>query len=188
MKIIAIRHGEIALNALGKTTGWLDEELSPNGKQQAAALAESLHANFDTIFCSPLKRAMSTAQIIATKHPFPIIPDPNLRERNFGSLNGRSWDEIAAETGKDLRHLDIDLMDYDYRPYGGESAAQVIARVKVFVRRAQEHGSDLVAVTHGGIIKILYSLLAHDAPQPITNCSVHTFYVEAIEAAAAATE
>lgn len=186
MKIIAIRHGEIALNSLGKTTGWLDEELSSNGRQQALTLAENLQADFDIIFCSPLKRTVSTAQAIAAKHHCRIVPDPNLRERNFGLLNGKSWEEIIAETGKDLRHIDIDLMRYDYRPYGGESADEVIARAKTFIRTAQQHGSDVVAVTHGGIIKVLYTLLVSDARLPIANCSVHTFYTDAVAAAAAA--
>lgn len=184
MKIIAIRHGEIALNTFGKTTGWLDEELSATGHQQALALAENLHEEFDLILCSPLKRTVSTAQAIASKHPCKIVFDPDLRERNFGSLNGKSWEEIESETGKDLRHIDVDLMSYDYRPFGGESAAEVIARTKAFIRKAQEHGSDIVAVTHGGIIKVLYTLLASDARQPINNCSVHTFYVQPISKAA----
>jgi probable phosphoglycerate mutase len=178
MKIIAIRHGEIALNSENKTTGWIDEDLSPTGQQQALALADSLSADFDTIIASPLLRTASTARAIAAKHPCKIIFDPNLRERNFGSLNGKTWDEIETETGKDLRHLDIDLMNYDYRPYGGESVAEVIARTKEFIRMAFEHADsgDVAAVTHGGIIKVLYSLLEADSRQPITNCSVHVFH------------
>jgi broad specificity phosphatase PhoE len=185
MKIIAIRHGEIGLNTTGKTTGWLDEELTATGVSQAQTLADHLTADFTTIIASPLRRAAHTAQIIAAKHPSRIILDPNLRERNFGSLSGKSWTEIEAETGLDLRHRDIDLMDYDYRPYGGESAAEVIARTKRFILTATEYAAagelasgDLVAVTHGGIIKVLYSLLESDPRHPITNCSVHNFYVD----------
>ena len=68
-------------------------------------------------------------------------------------------------------------MAYDYRPYGGESAGEVTARVKEFLRTALEisGGRDLVAVTHGGVIKLLYTLLASDGRKPITNCSVHVF-------------
>jgi probable phosphoglycerate mutase len=194
MKIIAIRHGEIGLNATGKTTGWLDEELTPTGVQQAQALADSLTAEFSTIIASPLRRAAHTAELIAAKHPARIILDPNIRERNFGSLSGKSWAEIEAETGLDLRHRDVDLMDYDYRPYGGESAAEVIARTKRFILTASEYeaagelgSGDLVAVTHGGIIKVLYSLLASDPRKPITNCSVHNFYVDTESFAISAT-
>jgi len=182
MRIIAIRHGETALNCENRLTGWVDHDLTAKGREQALAVAKSLHEEFELIVSSSLVRAANTAKAIAAKHPCKILFDANLRERNFGSLNGKSWDEIAAETGKDLRHLDVDLMAYDYRPYGGESVEGVTARVKEFVRSAQEiaGGRDLVAVTHGGVIKLLYTLLESDGRQPITNCSVHVFHLRAL--------
>lgn len=182
MRIIAIRHGETALNRENRTTGWVDDDLTAKGREQALAMADGLHEEFELIVSSPLLRAANTAKTIAAKHPCKIMFDANLRERNFGALNGKTWAEIEAETGKDLRHLDVDLMAYDYRPYGGESVAEVTARVKEFVRWEQEiaDGRDLVAVTHGGVIKLLYTLLACDGRKPITNCSVHVFYAREI--------
>jgi broad specificity phosphatase PhoE len=157
----------------------VDGDLTAMGEEQALAMANSLDEEFELIVSSPLLRAASTAKAIAAKHPCKILFDANLRERNFGSLNGKSWEQIEAETGKDLRHLDVDLMAYDYRPYGGESSEGVTARVKEFVRGAPEiaGGRDLVAVTHGGVIKLLYTLLASDGRKPITNCSVHVFHL-----------
>lgn len=180
MRIIAIRHGETELNCENRLTGWVDDDLTVKGRSQALALANSLDEDFDLIVSSPLLRAVNTAKTIAAKHPCRIVLDAKLRERNFGSLNGKSWEEIEAETGKDLRHLDVDLMAYDYRPYGGESVGEVTARVKEFLRTAFEisGGRDFVAVTHGGIIKLLYTLLASDGRKPITNCSVHVFYLQ----------
>jgi probable phosphoglycerate mutase len=182
MRIIAIRHGETALNLENRLTGWVDDDLTAKGREQALAVANGLNEEFELIVSSPLLRAANTAKAIAAKHPCKIILDANLRERNFGSLSGKSWAEIEAETGKDLRHLDVDLMAYDYRPYGGESVEEVTARVKEFVQSAQEiaGGRDLAAVTHGGVIKLLYTLLASDVRKPITNCSVHVFYAREI--------
>jgi probable phosphoglycerate mutase len=179
MKLIAIRHGEIDLNSEGKTTGWLDVDLSLTGRRQATQLAASLKEEFDILVSSPLLRALNTAEIIADSHPCTILLDPNLRERNFGSLNGKTWSEIEKETGRDLRHPDNDLMSYDYRPYGGECVEDVIARARQFIAAVskQEGGGNIAAVTHGGIIRILYSLLPADSRKPITNCSVHVFYV-----------
>jgi probable phosphoglycerate mutase len=183
MRILAIRHGETALNSEGRLTGWLDDDLDDQGREQAHALAESLDEDFELIVSSPLLRTTSTAEIIAAKHPCKLVFDPNLRERNFGSLNGESWAEVEAETGKDLRHVDIDLMAYDYRPYGGESVQEVTARVQEFLRSALEYagGCDLVAVTHGGVIKLLYSMLESEGRKPITNCSVHVFHPQLVD-------
>jgi probable phosphoglycerate mutase len=181
MRIIAIRHGETALNLENRLTGWVDDDLTAKGREQALAVANRLDEEFELIVSSPLLRAANTAKAIAAKHPCKILLDTKLRERNFGALSGKSWAEIETETGKDLRHLDVDLMAYDYRPYGGESVAEVTARVRDFVRSAEEiaDGGDLVAVTHGGVIKLLYTLLASDGRKPITNCSVHLFYARA---------
>lgn len=179
MKLIAIRHGEIDLNSEGKTTGWLDVDLSLAGRRQATQLAASLKEEFDILVSSPLLRALNTAKIIAESHPCTILLDPNLRERNFGSLNGKTWSEIEKETGRDLRHPDNDLMSYDYRSYGGECVDDVIARTRQFIATVnkQARGENIAIVTHGGIIRILYSLLPSDSRKPITNCSLHVFYV-----------
>ena len=182
MKIIAIRHGETALNRETRLTGWVDDGLTAKGWEQALAVANSLDEEFELIVSSPLLRAANTAKTIAAKHPCKMILDANLRERDFGSLSGKTWAEVEAETGQDLRHLDVDLIAYDYRPYGGEWVEDVTARVKEFVRSASEiaDGRDLVAVTHGGVIKLLYALLESDGRKPITNCSVHVFHARAI--------
>ena len=182
MRIIAIRHGETALNVETRLTGWVDDDSTAKGREQAIAMADGLHEEFELIVSSPLLRAANTAKAIAAKHPCKILFDANLRERNFGSLSGKTWAEVEAETGTDLRHLDVDLTAYDYRPYGGESVEEVTARVREFVRSAPAiaDGRDVVAVTHGGVIKLLYTLLASDVRKPITNCSVHVFYVRAV--------
>jgi 2,3-bisphosphoglycerate-dependent phosphoglycerate mutase len=177
MKIIAVRHGETALNVAGRTTGWLDDPLTEKGKSEAVALADNLEVEFDVIVASPLLRALSTAELIATRHPRNIITDPNLRERNFGSLSGKTWSEIQQETGIDMRHRDIDLLQYDYRPFGGESAEDVTFRIRCFIASMSSLGSrgNVLAVTHGGIIKMMYSMLPWESRQPILNCSVHIF-------------
>jgi 2,3-bisphosphoglycerate-dependent phosphoglycerate mutase len=177
MKIIAIRHGETATNAAGLITGWNDEDLTEKGVAQAQEAATTLKAEFRFIVSSPLRRAQHTAEIVAAAHPCKIVLDPNLRERNFGRLNGKTWEEIEAESGKPMRSIDIEQMAYDYRPWDGECVAEVTARVQEFLRQAPEidGGRDLVAVTHGGIIKLLYLMLAHQERRPISNCSIHEF-------------
>ena len=94
MKVIAIRHGEIELNTEGRTTGWLDVDLSPIGIKQAVQLAQNMKGGFKIIISSPLLRALNTAKIISNVHLCQIVQDKNLRERNFGCLNGKTWAEI----------------------------------------------------------------------------------------------
>ncbi len=179
MRIIAIRHGETGLNVENRLTGWVDGDLDDRGREQARAAADSLNERFDVMVSSPLLRTANTARIIAERHPCKLMFDPNLRERNFGSLSGKSWAEIESETGKDLRQIDVVEMAYDYRPYGGEWVGEVTARVREFLRGAAalDGGRDVAVVTHGGIIKMLYTLLESEGRRPITNCSVHVFHL-----------
>ncbi|MDR3764025.1 MAG: histidine phosphatase family protein [Acidobacteriota bacterium] len=179
MKIIAIRHGETTTNAAGQITGWSEHDLTPKGIAQAQEMAGQLTAPYAALVVSPLRRTRHTAEILAARRGGQMQFDPNLRERNFGSLNGKTWDEIREETGQDIRHIDLDLLAYDYRPWGGECVADVKARVEAFLKKAPEYsgGKDMAVVTHGGIIKMLYILLAPERRRPIGNCSVHEFEI-----------
>lgn len=177
MKIIAIRHGETPTNAAERITGWNDEDLTALGVQQAREMAAALTSEFALIAASTLLRARHTAAILAERHPAEIVFDPDLRERDFGSLNGKTWAEIEAETGLPLRQRDIEQLQYDYRPWGGECVADVRARVERFLQRAPglAAGQDLAVVTHGGVIKMFYVLLNPNERRRIPNCSVHEF-------------
>ncbi len=46
------------------------------------------NSSFDVIFCSPLKRAKQTAEIINKNRGLIIIYDDRLRERNYGEFEG----------------------------------------------------------------------------------------------------
>lgn len=200
MRILAVRHGEVGMNVRERLSGWIDEELTERGREQAAEVAEKLAVeSFETVYASPLKRAAETAGIIAARKPARRVLDARLRERNFGSLCGKNWVEAEAESGLPLRRLDTELMQYDYRPWGGESVDDVLGRVDGFLREmiAAESGAeargvgasgvgahdlraqgerDVVVVSHGGAIKAMYWLLeAEHAKLPISNCSVHVF-------------
>ena len=66
---------------------------------------------------------------------------------------------------------------YDYRPYGGESVENVTDRIKKFLEslRARTE-SNIMLVTHRGIIRILYDLYPSSVTaESITPGSKHVF-------------
>jgi broad specificity phosphatase PhoE len=66
-KLILVRHGETVHNAQGIAQGWNDSALSPRGEEQVARLAARLaKQKADAIISSPLGRALSTANVIAS--------------------------------------------------------------------------------------------------------------------------
>jgi len=80
-KIIFVRHGQTLWNELGKYQGHTDVPLSKTGIEQAYKVAKRLkQEKVDAIYCSDLKRAKQTAEIIALEHNLPIITKPEFRE------------------------------------------------------------------------------------------------------------
>ncbi|MFA5954482.1 MAG: histidine phosphatase family protein [Patescibacteria group bacterium] len=174
MKFIFVRHGETDWNKKGLLQGHNDTELNKTGIQQAVQLLPTLEKyHFDVIYSSSLKRAYETAKIISNHFNVPIIISDHLKEKNFGSLAGKSWQENSEATGKDLKTIDR-RQQYDYSPYGGETAEEVKARVKKFIEEVKISGyKQPLVISHGGIIRVLrpYS----DEVPKVMNASVHQF-------------
>ena len=162
-RIIAIRHGETAWNVDARIQGHLDIPLNDIGLWQAeragAALAgETLH----TIYSSDLARAHTTAQAVAATTGAPLVLDSGLRERCFGSFEGRTFHEIEVEQPEQA--LRWRKRDPDFVPDGGgESLAMLKSRIQHTVDRlaAQHLGQQIALVAHGGVMDVLYRLATH---------------------------
>lgn len=156
VQLFVIRHGETAWNGAGRIQGSLDSPLTSRGLAQARAAAARLAAvRPGALYCSDLGRAQETAREIAAATALPIRTDPRLRERAFGALEGKTWDEIAREHPVDARLLKED----PHRPApGGESLVQFRERaLDALARIALEAATERVAVvTHGGVLSVLY--------------------------------
>lgn len=89
MNVYVVRHGQTEWNAMKKMQGAADIELNEKGLLQAVKTADMLrNLSFDVIFCSPLKRAKQTAEIINNNRGLNIIFDERLKERNYGEFEG----------------------------------------------------------------------------------------------------
>ena len=159
-RILAIRHGETAWNVDTRIQGHLDVDLNDHGRWQAQRLGQAL-AQGDTIhhiYSSDLARAHATAQAIAQATGTPITLHEGLRERHFGSFQGKTFAEIEAtwpEESKRWRQRDP-----QWTPPGGESLLMVQARLQtVLAQLAQRHSGEQIAlVAHGGVMDVLYRL------------------------------
>ncbi|KIM25784.1 hypothetical protein M408DRAFT_204117 [Serendipita vermifera MAFF 305830] len=96
MLVTFIRHGESTDNLRPVWAGWADAPLSNHGMNQARALGQHwASTRIDTVYCSDLKRAHSTAKALVAGQPDstslePIVT-PLLREQNFGIAEGKPW-------------------------------------------------------------------------------------------------
>ena len=85
-----VRHGESEGNVQGDIFG-VDPPLTQNGIQQAHVLSLVFDSiTLHHVYSSRLKRTHKTAQIIADKKGLPVSLHDGIRERFFGSLEGKT--------------------------------------------------------------------------------------------------
>lgn len=76
MKIYFVRHGQTEWNLKKRIQGRADKPLNEQGKQQAIETRQNLISkDIDLIICSPLLRAVETAEIINKDRNIPILYD-----------------------------------------------------------------------------------------------------------------
>lgn len=157
MKVYIIRHGLTELNKQKKVNGQIDEPLSPEGIEQAKAGISLLPKTIKYIYTSPFLRARQTAEIINSKLKRPIFVEQGVTEIHMGSLAGNSWEEMESGLKLKKKHRSA---QFNYHPFGGESAAEVKKRVISFLRKINNKHSDyeILIVTHGGIFRLMYLL------------------------------
>lgn len=172
MKLFFVRHGQSESNKKGVLTGHIDVSLSDEGIEQVKKTSLEISSDFQEIYSSDLIRCKQTAEIINKKLNTSIMYDYRLRERNFGSLAGKSWGEV----GQDLKEIDKN-QQYDYRPYGGEHVEEVRERVFSCIEeiKTKHPNKKILIVTSGGIIRLLHKVLNGQVHSHIENSSVHEF-------------
>lgn len=151
-RLILIRHCEPEEDARGRIYGTLDVGLSDRGRAQAAELVDRLDGiAVDAIRTSPRRRAHETAELLAAARGLRPAVDDDLRELDFGELEGRTFDEIA-ETEPELYEKWMERPTEVHFP-GGESYAHLKARALRALDRAVATGESVVVVTHGGVVR-----------------------------------
>jgi 2,3-bisphosphoglycerate-dependent phosphoglycerate mutase len=156
-RLIAIRHGETAWNVDTRIQGQLDIGLNATGLWQAQRAGQALaDEDIGVIYASDLSRAWQTAEEIAKPHGLSVQPEPRLRERAFGHLEGMSFAEIEAMRPEDAKRWRE--RDPEFEPIGGESLLTFRDRItRVASELAARHPGEVVAlVAHGGVMDVLY--------------------------------
>ncbi len=180
-----VRHGETNWNLLGWVQGHADDaRLTRRGRLQARRVAALLETkDVEAVYSSDLRRARSTAEIIAGRLGLDVAVDGRLRERSFGALEG-SWASLLPPETTGIDHGRV--TDADSRAVGGESLTEVYLRCADFLLwlQAQDHRRDVVVVAHGGSIRMLRAVVTGADLSDLTwgtvaNASVHRLLLPA---------
>tara|TARA_B100000686_G_scaffold277951_1_gene297678 strand:- start:1673 stop:2386 length:714 start_codon:yes stop_codon:yes gene_type:complete len=118
--LILVRHGQSQWNREKRFTGWVDINLSEEGKSEAkyaGKLIKKLNIDFHACFTSQLKRAINTLTIILdtlNNSNSKIIKAWELNERHYGALTGFNKDEIIKKHGS--KQVQIWRRSFDIAP------------------------------------------------------------------------
>jgi alpha-ribazole phosphatase len=151
-----LRHPEPEVFAQGRCYGSLDVGLSPQGVRQADDVARALALEpFAAIYSSPSRRCAEAATKIAAGRTCPLEIMDELRELNFGELEGRTYEEIAALYPEIYRQwMECPT---DVRFPGGECFVDMVKRVSAAETslRLKHAGESIALMTHAGAIRII---------------------------------
>ncbi len=153
--LLLVRHGETDWNADGRLQGQTDRPLNDFGRRQARELAEKLAGEqLDAVYASDLSRARETAETIGARLGLPVVLDPDLREKDWGT-----WEGLTA-------------VERDRVEFAGESTREHAGRMLRALRRiaARHPGGHVLVVTHGGSMRRVQSAALGLALPVVENC------------------
>ncbi|KAJ5901983.1 hypothetical protein N7495_002511 [Penicillium taxi] len=176
MRIFLIRHAETEHNVAQVYAGTTDSALTNHGVLQIEHLAQhfatkSIH--FNTIFASDLSRARLTAEGICRLQPqrngVPLTPilTPDLREKDFGSLENVRWQASnTASPGNRGRPENLGPASAGLH-IESETNASMRQRATSFLNGyflplmldASESEDNVAIVAHGIILRVLWNCL-----------------------------
>jgi probable phosphoglycerate mutase len=141
-----VRHGETAWSITGQHTGTTDLALTGRGEEQARSLeARFRRLKFTHVLSSPLRRARRTCELAGyASHE---VLDPELVEWKYGEYEGRTTEEI--------RRVRPGWVEFRDGCPGGESVAQVMARVDRIVSRLRALASGVLVFSSGHLLRAL---------------------------------
>ena len=159
-RLLLVRHGDTESNSRERYWGRTDVKLSAAGLCQAEKLRDRLATQkIDAVYASDLQRASTAAEIIASRHQLDVITCAEIRETNFGRVEGLTADEVNhlyPDLAKSWAKWSLQLEFPD-----GENVGEVIKRVGSFVDRLKKH-----------TVEETIFILAHSAPLRLIICQL----------------
>lgn len=146
MRLIIVRHGETVDNMNRICQGHTPGKLSEKGIYQAKRLGKRFqNLKIDEVYSSDLARAVDTAKEILVYHQhLKIRTDKRIRERYYGSLEGKPYPENWEFVSDDI-----------------ESNEALCTRVENFLNDIYSKNKTILIVCHGGTKKAFLSIITH---------------------------
>lgn len=137
-----LRHADTAWSVAGRIQGRADVPILPDASPSLPERCRGMR-----VVTSPLRRCVETAALLGLAHEI----EPRLVEMDWGEWEGETLAHLRE--GRPMK--ENETRGFDFRPQGGESPREVLARVKPWLRQVAHDGRATLAVTHRGVIRVV---------------------------------
>lgn len=158
--IYLTRHGETEWNKAGRLQGWSDSPLTEKGRRDATLLGKRIRdLQIDTIYTSPLPRAMQTTNLIMQEKNIPVYEVDAFKEIFFGDWEGKIKEEIEVNYLQQFSNFWNAPHRYDHTLHNGESLDDFKKRVEEALKGIVEGPSNqsVLIVAHAVVLKATIS-------------------------------
>jgi probable phosphoglycerate mutase len=165
-----LRHADTAWSREGRIQGRTDIPLLSPAGLQLPDICRGMR-----VVTSPLSRCVETAALLGATG---AEREPRIAEMSWGAWEGRLLSELRAELGAAMR--ENEARGWDFRPHGGESPRDVLARARAWLAEVAARQESTFAVTHRGVIRAIYAYacgwdLRGAPPEKLDWRAVHVF-------------
>lgn len=177
-RVYFVRHGLSESNVAGIVSGAEDDaDLTDEGRAGARRAGQDLKGKgIELIVCSPMKRTVETAEIIAREigyDPSKIVRDERFIERRVGHLSRRSHEEYR------------EFVRSGQRVDGVEHTDELADRVRAGLDTLKTYDADtILVVAHGGVgraVHVVANNLHHEEMYKLDsfkNTEIYEFTLE----------
>ena len=154
--LLLARHGQTVWHAENRYAGVSDVALTDTGRAQAEALGRWAAAHpVDAVWTSTVSRAIATADPACRTLGLTPHREPDLRECDFGVVEGRTLAEFAAEHPKAAEAFRADPVGHPFP--GAEDPTAAALRGATALRRiaAAHDGERVLVVAHNTLLRLV---------------------------------
>jgi probable phosphoglycerate mutase len=154
--LLLARHGQTVWHGENRYAGISDVPLTDTGYAQAEALGRWVAAHPVTaVWTSPVSRAVVTAEPACRALGLTPAREPDLRECDFGVVEGRTLAEFAAENPDAAEAFRADPVAHPFP--GAEDPRAAAERGAAALRRiaAAHEGERVLVVAHNTLLRLV---------------------------------
>lgn len=154
--LLLARHGQTVWHAENRYAGISDVPLTETGHAQAQALGRWAAAHpVDAVWTSPLSRAVVTAEPACRALGLTPCREPDLRECDFGVVEGRTLAQFAEEDPDAAAAFRADPVAHPFP--GAEDPVAAAGRGAAALRRiaAAHDGERVLVVAHNTLLRLV---------------------------------